>query len=180
MDDLLRIFHVALLNPHFRGVYNAVSPTPVQNHEFSSILAGKVNRPGVCSVPGGVLNFLLGKMANESLLASQRVLPQRLTESGIQFDFPTLDLAFVPFIRQALKSSEGAQPVFPSYLDSIIKSNENSILHTSSACNMVHSLFETGRFSRQPVRLSCATAIPKACFPVRFPTPRSLGKWSLT
>ncbi len=93
MDDLLRVFHVAMLNPHFRGVYNAVSPTPVQNHEFSSILAGKVNRPGVCSVPGGVLKFLLGKMANESLLASQRVLPQRLKECGIQFDFPTLDLA---------------------------------------------------------------------------------------
>ncbi|MBC9866691.1 MAG: TIGR01777 family protein [Opitutae bacterium] len=92
MDDLLRVFHIALLNPHFRGVYNAVSPTPLQNREFSSALARKVSRPGVCSAPRGVLTLLLGRMAKETLLASQRVIPQRLTESGFRFDFPTLDL----------------------------------------------------------------------------------------
>ena len=92
MDDLLRVFHTALLNPHFRGVYNAVSPMPLQNREFSSALARKVSRPAVCSAPRGVLTFFLGRMAEETLLASQRVKPQRLTESGFRFDFPTLDL----------------------------------------------------------------------------------------
>ena len=92
MDDLLRVFHIALLTPHFRGVYNAVSPPPLQNREFSSALARKVSPPGVCSAPRGVLTLLLGRMAKETLLASQRVIPQRLTESGFRFDFPTLDL----------------------------------------------------------------------------------------
>ncbi len=92
MDDLLRVFHTALSNPHFRGIYNAVSPAPLQNREFSSTLARKVNRPGFCSAPKGVLSFLLGGMAKETLFASQRVKPQRLIESGFRFDFPALDL----------------------------------------------------------------------------------------
>ena len=93
MDDLLRIFHTALSDPDFNGVYNAVSPNPVQNRDFSSTLAEKVKRPGVFPVPRGVLSLLLGQMVNESLLASQRVVPQRLAECGFEFDYPTLDLA---------------------------------------------------------------------------------------
>ena len=93
MDDLLRIFHTALSDPDFEGVYNAVSPTPLQNRDFSSALAEKVKRPGFCAAPSGVLSLLLGKMAYETLLASQRVHPQRLETCGFEFDFPTLDLA---------------------------------------------------------------------------------------
>ncbi len=93
MDDLLRVFHTALVNPQYRGIYNAVSPIPLQNREFSNELADKLNRPGVSVVPGWILRCMLGKMADEALLTSQRVVPQQLIQSGFQFDFPVLDLA---------------------------------------------------------------------------------------
>jgi NAD dependent epimerase/dehydratase family enzyme len=42
-------------------------------------------------VPALVLRFIFQEMAEETLLASARVRPQRLLDAGFQFKHPTLN-----------------------------------------------------------------------------------------
>lgn len=81
------------------GAYNATAPNPVTNAEFTRVLASCLKRPAFFPVPAWLLKTLLGEMS-ELLLGSQRVQPQRLVDSGFQFQYPDLTSA----IRQALGS----------------------------------------------------------------------------
>ncbi|HYX32386.1 MAG TPA: TIGR01777 family oxidoreductase [Oligoflexus sp.] len=91
-DDLVEIIGTALKNKSWEGTYNAVSPHPVSNREFTSTLARVLHRPAVFPVPAVVLKAALGEMS-QILLNSQKVLPKRLQEQGFVFRFPRLDAA---------------------------------------------------------------------------------------
>jgi uncharacterized protein (TIGR01777 family) len=90
LDDLLSIISFTINNEQMRGPLNATSPNPVTNAEFTKTLANTLHRPAIFPVPRFVLELLFGQMADEALLASQRVLPQKLLESGFQFKHPML------------------------------------------------------------------------------------------
>lgn len=75
-----------------RGVYNAVSPYPVTNEEFSKALAKSFGKTAYFRVPALVLKLALGEMAS-MLLDSQRAVPERLLAQGFKFKFETLDAA---------------------------------------------------------------------------------------
>jgi len=72
------------------GPVNAVSPNPVTNSEFTRALAKALSRPAVFPLPAFAARLALGQMADELLLASQRVEPTRLLASGFQFRYPDL------------------------------------------------------------------------------------------
>jgi uncharacterized protein (TIGR01777 family) len=73
------------------GPVNLTAPNPVTNRIFTQALAHAVRRPAVLSVPTAVLRLAVGReMAGEFLLASQRVLPQRLLDAGFSFADPEL------------------------------------------------------------------------------------------
>jgi uncharacterized protein (TIGR01777 family) len=75
-----------------RGVYNVTAPTPATNGELTRALGEALNRPTVLPVPAFALRAAMGKqMADELLLASQRVVPKRLLEAGFEFAHPTID-----------------------------------------------------------------------------------------
>ncbi|MGR9088014.1 MAG: TIGR01777 family oxidoreductase [Gammaproteobacteria bacterium] len=96
--------HIALRmmsDSTMRGAYNATAPNPVTNREFTRILARCLNRPALFPAPALVLKTLLGEMS-ELLLGSQRVLPERLQNTGFQFQYPDLESA----IRQALSADQ--------------------------------------------------------------------------
>lgn len=93
MDDLVRIYDSAVRDPGMSGVYNAVSPTPVTNVEFTKSLGKVLKRPTMFPVPGFALKALLGEMAEEALLSSQHTLPGKLSEYGFEFNFPDLEFA---------------------------------------------------------------------------------------
>jgi hypothetical protein len=57
----------------------------VTNREFTGALARALHRPALFPVPPFALRLLLGSSADELLLASQRVIPSRLADSGFQF-----------------------------------------------------------------------------------------------
>jgi uncharacterized protein len=84
--------------PAARGPVNLVAPNPVTNAEFTRVLAHVLGRPGVLTVPRIALKLALGEMAQDTILASQRVAPRRLLEWGFEFACPTLESA----LRQAL------------------------------------------------------------------------------
>jgi uncharacterized protein len=76
------------------GPFNFTAPQPVTNAEFTRRLGAALHRPEWWSVPSGVLRMAFGaSMANETLLASERVLPQRLQEAGFRFEDEDLGAA---------------------------------------------------------------------------------------
>jgi hypothetical protein len=91
-DEAGAIEHL-LNTDSFSGPVNLVSPNPVTNAEFTRTLARTLHRPALLPLPAPVLRLIFGAMANETLLASQRVIPARLQRSGYAFAHPDLQSA---------------------------------------------------------------------------------------
>lgn len=72
------------------GAVNVVAPNPVRNFEFAEQLASLLHRRAFLPAPAFALEFALGEMARELLLASQRVMPTHLQRLGFQFLYPQL------------------------------------------------------------------------------------------
>jgi uncharacterized protein (TIGR01777 family) len=75
------------------GPFNATSPQPVTNKEFSRALGRALSRPSVLPAPAFAMRLLLGEMADALLLSSQRVYPERAQMQDFTFDHPDLDEA---------------------------------------------------------------------------------------
>jgi uncharacterized protein (TIGR01777 family) len=94
LDDLLDVYLQALVDTSLAGPLNAVAAGAVRNNEYTSTLAGVLNRPAVVPVPGFGPRLLLGEEGDRELArASQRVIPQRLTGTGHRFRYPDLQSA---------------------------------------------------------------------------------------
>jgi uncharacterized protein len=80
--------------PGRSGPYNLTAPNPVTNGELTSALLAAYRRPDFSwwRVPAPALRLGLGEMSSE-LLTSARVIPQRLTEAGFGWDYPTVGAA---------------------------------------------------------------------------------------
>ena len=76
-----------------RGAVNLVAPEPVTNAELTRTLAAALRRPALLPAPAPALRLAFGAMARETLLASARVVPGVLRDSGFDYRFPTLDAA---------------------------------------------------------------------------------------
>ena len=97
-DDSVRAIEHALTTDSLSGPINVVSPTPPRNTEFTRALARALHRPAIFAVPAPALRLLLGEMADEALLASVRVIPERLLQSGFKFEDADLE----PALRKIL------------------------------------------------------------------------------
>lgn len=87
MHDLVRMIAFLLAESTVRGAFNAVSPHPVRNAEFTQALAAALHRPAVFPIPAFALKLLFGEMA-QVLLASQRAVPDAILRAGFTFDYP--------------------------------------------------------------------------------------------
>ncbi len=85
LDDLVGAIYHAVLDWRCDGAVNMVAPHPVTNAEFTRALGRVLGRPTVLPVPAFVLKTVFGEMADETLLASTRVVPTRLEEAGYAF-----------------------------------------------------------------------------------------------
>jgi uncharacterized protein len=85
LEDAVEILRFALENGNARGPINVISPQPLQNAEFTQILARAMHRPALFPIPAFALRLALGEMADTLLLSSQRVLPQKLQQLGYHF-----------------------------------------------------------------------------------------------
>jgi uncharacterized protein len=93
LDDIIGVIHHTIMNPDMFGIYNASSPNPVTNREFTKTLGRVLRRPTLIPVPTFGLRRLFGEMADGLLLSSARVMPERLTNAGYQFRYPQLEAA---------------------------------------------------------------------------------------
>lgn len=81
-DDLCAMYLRAVLDPTWRGAFNAVAPEPVTNAQFTATLARVLRRAAILPVPAAALKLIFGEMAEETLLASTRAVPMRATQAG--------------------------------------------------------------------------------------------------
>jgi uncharacterized protein (TIGR01777 family) len=93
IEDVVNVILAALKRADFAGAINVVSPSPVRNEEFTSLLGKVLRRPTVLPAPAFALRILFGELADALLLTSQRVMPERLQALGYQFQFPNLENA---------------------------------------------------------------------------------------
>lgn len=90
IDDLIRIYLYALDNPGISGIINASSPNPVTMNEFTNTLGKILHRPSLFRVPIFALRVAIGEAA-ESVVASQKAIPEKLLESGFKFKFENVE-----------------------------------------------------------------------------------------
>ena len=94
LDDLPPIILHALRCGDLCGPVNAVAPRPVTNRDFTEALGSVLSRPTPLPVPAFALRLAVGReMADALLLASARVLPRRLEETGYDFRYPEIETA---------------------------------------------------------------------------------------
>ena len=87
------------LKSNLQGPVNFVAPNPVTNLEFTHVLGSVLARPTIFPVPAFAARLAFGQMADELLLASQRVEPVKLRESGYQFKFLDLRSALEAILK---------------------------------------------------------------------------------
>jgi uncharacterized protein (TIGR01777 family) len=93
VQDLVGAIHHILNSDRLEGPVNIVAPTPVTNAEFTKTLASVLSRPAIFPMPAFAARLAFGQMADELLLASQRVEPAKLTDSGYAFQHSDLRAA---------------------------------------------------------------------------------------
>jgi uncharacterized protein (TIGR01777 family) len=91
LEDMLGLVLFAAYNESLSGPVNATAPHPVTSLEYAQVLGRVLSRPAFAPLPAFVLRTLFGELADGALLASQRAVPQRLTQAGFQFLFPGLE-----------------------------------------------------------------------------------------
>lgn len=90
LHDVLRIMDFCMNDAQLQGPVNVVAPEAVTNAEFTRALARALHRPAFASMPAVALRLVLGEMADATLLASARAIPEKLQRAGFQFDHPRI------------------------------------------------------------------------------------------
>lgn len=87
-DEAAAIVH--LLGSTLRGPVNVAGPTPATADTILRSLAATLRRPYGLPLPGKAITLALGDAGRELLLASQKVVPQKLLDDGFVFSEPTV------------------------------------------------------------------------------------------
>lgn len=89
LPDVAGAFSFLLTAP-VTGPVNVCAPESADVNSLIARLAGALHRPALLRVPAPVLRLVMGRLAEELLLASQRLEPAVLSESGFQWLHPSL------------------------------------------------------------------------------------------
>jgi uncharacterized protein (TIGR01777 family) len=90
VDDLIAALDFLARENDLQGPFNLCAPNPVRNADLARILGRVLKRPAKLAMPAMALKMLMGELASV-LLASQRVVPQKLLDCGFKFQYPKLE-----------------------------------------------------------------------------------------
>jgi len=90
--DVVEMVAHAATNAGVSGVWNATSPNPVRNSDFTRELAHAVHRPAIFPVPPFALKILFGELA-QHMMDSARVIPEAALKAGFRFRYPEIGAA---------------------------------------------------------------------------------------
>lgn len=99
IDDVVGAINHALVTDSLAGAVNTVSPNVVTNKTFTKILGSVLGRPTLLPMPAFGARLAFGEMANELLLSSSRVEPDKLLKAGYKFKYPDLKTALNHLLR---------------------------------------------------------------------------------
>ncbi|MDQ4043756.1 MAG: TIGR01777 family oxidoreductase [Actinomycetota bacterium] len=91
IDDVVGAILHALTEDSLEGPVNVTVPDPPTNAEYTRVLGCVLGRPTLFPLPAPVARVMLGQLADELLLASQRIEPARLKETGYSYRYPELE-----------------------------------------------------------------------------------------
>jgi uncharacterized protein (TIGR01777 family) len=94
MDDVIGATEHAIGHNQIEGPVNAVAPESATSRSFARALGKHLGRPAVLPTPAFAVKIALGEMAESLLLASTRVRPGVLEDTGYRFHTPTLAETF--------------------------------------------------------------------------------------
>jgi uncharacterized protein (TIGR01777 family) len=100
LDDLVNIFIAAVEKEEISGKYNAVGDEIPTNEGFMKALAKadkKLFLP--INVPGFLMKILLGEMS-EIILTGTRASNQKIKNTGLNFEYLTINQAFIDLIKK--------------------------------------------------------------------------------
>jgi uncharacterized protein (TIGR01777 family) len=100
LQDAVDVLYLSLVDDRLSGPVNAVAGA-VTNGELARTLGRVLNRPAILPVPGFALKLAFGQMAEETILASQRVEHRILTQLGYSFVHPELEGALRAAVKEA-------------------------------------------------------------------------------
>lgn len=92
LADVVAAFAHLLDHPELTGPVNLVGPDPRPQVQVAAAIAATFGRPNVLPAPAFALRLVVGEFAGD-ILGSQRVLPDRLVDSGFDFRHATVDQA---------------------------------------------------------------------------------------
>ncbi|MDW7549920.1 TIGR01777 family oxidoreductase [Pseudoalteromonas peptidolytica] len=92
IDDMVQAILFILKHDEIEGIVNATAPNPVSNKLLSQELAKTLSRPCIFTIPPIVLKLVYGEMS-DLLLFGQRVVPQKLLDTGYRFRHDSIDEA---------------------------------------------------------------------------------------
>ena len=99
LDDVVEAIVFALARDSLNGPF-VLAATATRQRELAAALGEVLGRPAWLPAPAVALRLALGGMADEMLLASQRVRPRVLERAGFGFRDPALE----PALRRVLGS----------------------------------------------------------------------------
>jgi uncharacterized protein (TIGR01777 family) len=103
IEDVIAGIDFLLTRQDTSGAYNLAAPEPVTNAVFVTTLSKIMHCDRLIPVPAAMAQFAFGhEMANELLLSSTRVIPERLSAEGFQFKNPKLQGALEHLVRDRI------------------------------------------------------------------------------
>ncbi len=106
IDDAVAAIRHAL-ERDIQGPVNLVAPEQVTNLDLTRAIAAALGRPALLPAPAPALRLVFGAMARETLLASARVLPAVLKETGFSCRSPTLGEALARELTSNAPATDG-------------------------------------------------------------------------
>lgn len=91
VDDAVNAIHHVLMSPEIRGPVNVTAPYAVTNRDFAKALGAVLGKPCLFRVPETLLSLAMGEVADSTILASARVEPRKLLDSGFVFHYPEIE-----------------------------------------------------------------------------------------
>lgn len=85
IDDEIAAIRFLIENKRLSGIFNLTSPEPVMMKELCRVMGRTLRSSCWLKIPAVVLRKISGKMADETILAGQRVIPSRLLKAGFKF-----------------------------------------------------------------------------------------------
>ena len=98
LEDLISAIIFVLEDSGVDGPFNFCSPQPVRNDDLAKTLGRILNRPSFMPAPAFMMKLVLGEFA-ETLLGSQRAMPEKLLSRGFKFRYADIGDAIENIVK---------------------------------------------------------------------------------